>query len=135
MNNSETSAKLSMAYMTLSEATDFEVGESIKVVRTAEDGEMGWGDSWIHEMTEAVEEEHILKITNLGKNSNTGIELSDGNSYPFFVLMRVEPEEIEEETLYIGEHEVVFSEDDIQVGCQCIDNDTIKIVLERQGLL
>ncbi len=62
------------------------VGDHVKVTRTAGDFEAGWDNSWTREMDEQVME--TLQVIYIGKGKS-GIELSDGYRYPFFVLEKV----------------------------------------------
>jgi len=57
------------------------VGNKVKVVRSAEDHEDGWSNTWPEQMDEMIGKE--LEITKL---SFFGIQLDNRFSYPFFVL-------------------------------------------------
>ncbi len=73
--------ELRTAYVVMQKNCGIDVGDCVKVLRTAKDCELGWGNSWTYDMNEQLN--RTLEVESIGDN---GIHLSDGYSYPFFVL-------------------------------------------------
>lgn len=73
-------------YLAFHNASGLRVGDSVKVVRKAEDYEMGWGDIWSGYMNDFVD--RTYKIT--GDATWYGWELDSKWSFPTFVLQKVD---------------------------------------------
>ena len=78
------------AYKVMEANCDISVGDTVRVLRKAEDNEMGWSNSWVDGMDSSVGEEFVVKT----KDSGTGFGLGD-YLYPFFVLEKVSSAEVE----------------------------------------
>lgn len=63
------------------------VGDKVKVIATAVDGERGWDNTWPEPMDRCVGNVYIVKEIFKG---NSGIRLSTGWAFPYFVLEVVE---------------------------------------------
>jgi len=80
-------------YRTFHNASGLKVGDSVKVVRKAEDYEMGWVCCWVDEM-----DNYIGKTLEITSNSEGyGWLLEDKFYFPTFVLQKVDPAPIAEE--------------------------------------
>lgn len=79
-------AKTSDYYRTFHNASGLKVGDSVKVVRKAEDYEMGWVCCWVEEM-----DNYIGKTLEITSNSEWyGWLLEDKFYFPTFVLQKVD---------------------------------------------
>lgn len=79
-------AKTSDYYRTFHNASGLKVGDSVKVVRKAEDYEMGWVCRWVEEM-----DNYIGKTLEITSNSEGyGWLLEDKFYFPTFVLQKVD---------------------------------------------
>ena len=110
--------------------TGIKVGDTVKVTRVAETGEMGWDVYWNDEMKGNVTQ----KITEIRGNGN-GFRLEDGYVYPFFVLEVVKnplPKDIP-----LSGYDVKFLDNGvIKVGCETISFDKLeKIYKTAKGLV
>lgn len=79
--------RLAESYIILSENAEFEIGDTVKILRAAKDYELGWDNEWNSDMNNMVGKTSIIESF----NGVHGIGLSDGMSYPFFVLKKVAP--------------------------------------------
>ncbi len=75
-----------MTYLEEQIAAGFHRGDWVFVLGTAEDRERGWNNVWAENMTSAVG--RSLRVESDSKSSS-GITLSDGYTYPYFVLKKV----------------------------------------------
>lgn len=73
-------------YLAFHNASGLKVGDSVRVVRKAEDYEMGWGDIWAGYMDDFVD--RTYKIT--GDATWYGWELNNKCTFPTFVLQKVD---------------------------------------------
>ncbi len=76
-----------MTYLEEQTIANFYRGDWVIVIRSAMDHEGGWGNTWAPCMTSSVG--RSLRVENDSKSSS-GITLSDGYTYPYFVLKRVQ---------------------------------------------
>lgn len=88
----EESMKLQEAYLLLQENCGIKVGDTVRVLRKAEDYENGWDNEWNNnEMDEAVG-----KTTTVERIDRNGIGLKNDRfkylKYPFFVLEKLAPD-------------------------------------------
>lgn len=74
------------AYRVLQENCGIEVGDKVKVLRKAEEFEMGWDTCWRPSMDSMLGRIYI--VTSIWGDS--GLELDKGYCFPFFVLELVE---------------------------------------------
>lgn len=75
------------AYLILQEKSGLKVGDTVKVLRKAENYEMGWNNIWNSRMDEFLNQKYI--IIHIGTD---GIQLKDIYDYfdfPFFVLEKI----------------------------------------------
>lgn len=71
------------AYKVMSKASGIEVGDTVKVLRSAKTDEMGWDNCWMPNMYEAVGKEFEVSDDHCG----SGFYLSGtGYKFPFFCL-------------------------------------------------
>jgi hypothetical protein len=70
------------------EETGLKVGDTVKVVRTAEDGENGWGNDWVPEMNKYVGKEYTLNRI----KGSSGLYVGNWD-FPYFVLEKVKKPE------------------------------------------
>ena len=68
------------------EKNSLKVGDTVRILRAAEDDEMGWNNSWMPEMDAFVGGAAL--VTKL--DGEYGIQLQDGMEYPYFVLEKVD---------------------------------------------
>lgn len=76
--------ELKKAYLTLQAACGIKPGDTVEVLRSAENHEMGWENDWPKEMSSAIGKPQ--KVTAV---SGIGIRLEGDYHYPFFVLRKV----------------------------------------------
>lgn len=77
-------------YLAKQKAADLQVGDKVKVIRTAKDNEQGWDNTWVEEM-----DRKPYKIGTIKRDKGVqGFEVSFGDmmdfDYPYFVLEKVE---------------------------------------------
>lgn len=125
------SKKTSNAYITLQEDSGIAVGDIVRVLRIAENKEMGWTNNWYYEMDNYVGTAHkVIEIYGDG-----GIELDNEFLFPFFVLEKLDNHfDINSITakyegygkfcIYVDESLIGYINDDgiLYLWCQCEDN-------------
>ena len=74
------------AYLVLHKASGIKVGDRVKVLRKAASRELGWGNSWVSKMDEAIGKEFNVDSDDV---SGTGVRLGSYLRFPFFVLEKV----------------------------------------------
>ena len=69
------------------------VGDKVKLLRGAEDGESGWGDCWMPKMSRHVGDIGVVEDTR--ETSGIFVKMDEENGYwfPYFVLEKVEDKE------------------------------------------
>ena len=77
--------KLEAAYLVLQDNCGIEVGDTVKVLRSAKEDKMGWSTNWYPRMDASIG--GILKVSRIV--NTVGIQLENGWAYPFFVLEKV----------------------------------------------
>ncbi len=101
-------------YLAFHNASGLKVGDSVRVVRKAEDREMGWSDIWSGHMDDFVD--RTYKIT--GDAASYGWELDNKWTFPTFVLQKVDEPAKKEEVKYVLE-EILVKENSVVVnGCE-----------------
>ena len=82
--------KLSLqeAYKLMAANCGIEKGDTVRVIRKANDHEMGWMNSWIYTMDEYIGRTFVVSLEDNGNGFNF-----DGYSFPFFVLELVKKAE------------------------------------------
>lgn len=101
-------------YLAFHNASGLKVGDSVRVVRKAEDREMGWSDIWSGHMDDFVD--RTYKIT--GDAASYGWELDNNWTFPTFVLQKVDEPAKKEEVKYVPE-EILVKENSVVVnGCE-----------------
>jgi hypothetical protein len=78
--------ELNKAYETLGNAINFKVGDKVRILRKADNFELGWGNNWSSKM-----DKYIGKVIEIGKVFPCGCIKVDGWTFPWFVLELVEP--------------------------------------------
>jgi hypothetical protein len=80
------------AYLAMQEASGIKVGDTVRVLRKAEEGEMGWTDDWASSMDECVGKTGIVE----GFRGDGGIRVNFSDdkrweawNFPFFVLEKI----------------------------------------------
>jgi hypothetical protein len=73
-------------YLAFHNASGLKVGDSVRVVRKAEDREMGWGDIWSGHMDDCVDRTYKI----IGDATSYGWELDNKWTFPTFVLQKVD---------------------------------------------
>lgn len=103
------------AYNTLQKASGIEVGDTVRVLRKAQQNEMGWGTYWAKMMDKTIGETFVVTEVRDG----VGIyNLSNYCAYPFFVLELV-IKGIKKITVKLNsEYSAIVTKDGIEVGCQ-----------------
>lgn len=93
------------AYKVMQEASGIKVGDRVKVLRKAEDCEMGWEYGWLGSMDERIGE--VLFVDGIKDNA---VRTNKGY-FPFFVLEVIEPEtvktDIKEQNMSKDKREIV----------------------------
>jgi hypothetical protein len=84
--NREDWEELHKAYKTLGNATNFKVGDKVRILRKTDDFELGWGDAWFPDM-----DKYIGKVIEIDKVLPCGCVMIEGRRFPWFVLELVEP--------------------------------------------
>jgi len=85
---------LDKAYRTMQKASGIEVGDTIKVLRKADDHEMGWGEEWLNtEMDKLVGKEFV--VADVSENSGFLVKIEGDDWFvPFFVCELMKKREI-----------------------------------------
>jgi hypothetical protein len=78
--------ELQKAYETLAKAANFKVGDKVRILRKADNWELGWGTVWYPSMNKLVGK--VVEIHEVFSNGNV---VADGFVFPWFVLELVEP--------------------------------------------
>ena len=100
---------------------NLKVGDKVKVLRKAESRELGWTDGWLPTMNASVGQ--TFEVIRMGDLHSLGVTLNDrGNyAYPYHVL-EVVSRKVDKKTIAISsKYSAVISADQIEVGCQTID--------------
>lgn len=100
---------------------NLKVGDKVKVLRKAESRELGWIDSWVPSMDRAVGQ--TLEVINIRVGSAAGVTLNylSNYAYPYHIL-EVVSRKVDKKTIAISsKYSAVISSDQIEVGCQTID--------------
>ena len=118
------------AYVTLQNASGIKVGDTVKVLRTANSYEMGWNNEWTVEMDEFVGMTFIVEDL----RAADGIGLMQGNcgpyNFPFFVLEMVKPKIPNTKIIKIDDgFDGTF---DVEVALSCSQKRVIITVNERE---
>lgn len=112
-------------YVKLQDEAGFEVGDTVKITDKARGGQFGWANSWnAPHMDITVGKEYVVESI-----CATGISLSAGYCYPFFVLEKVDKPLFYRVTLTEDYNAEVYK-DKIIVGCQTIPTDKLKELTE-----
>jgi len=77
-------------YVEFEQMVNFQVGESVRVIRTARTYEGGWNNSWNSDMDAYIG--NTYEVDSTGRPDGSGITL-DMFRFPYFVLERVLREE------------------------------------------
>lgn len=115
------------------EMVNLEVGDVVKVLRSAESHQYGWRNTWVKsEMDIAVGEE--LVVANIGGAQDTGISLKVSKDnwlrYPFYVLEKVK-RKMPDPIVISSNYKASFNTDgSINVGCQHISHELLKKIYE-----
>ena len=110
------------------EETGLKVGDTVKVLRKAKSGELGWSNTWDEGMDEYVGEE--LEVKTL--KSRSGVTLVGRYySYPIHILELIKRGvELPVFDLKDG-YEVKVQEDgSVEVGCQKVSNDLLNKITD-----
>ena len=83
---------LQAAYLTMQNACGIKVGDKVKVLRKAEDNEMGWKNNWSESMNKYINDD-IYSVAHINE---LGIHLDTYRAFPFFVLEKIESASTEE---------------------------------------
>jgi hypothetical protein len=78
--------ELNKAYKTLGKAANFKVGDKVRILRKAEDFELGWEWSWSSE-----KDKFVGKVVETDCVYPDGCVAAEGWVFPWFVLELVEP--------------------------------------------
>lgn len=113
------------AYKVMLDSCEIKKGDVVKVLRAAENYEMGWPSTWNSNMTNSVGKE--LEVVRL---SGTGITLGGGGYiYPFFVLEKIST--LPKSIRLSDDYDVEFLKGGkIKVGCQEIPFSKVKEIYE-----
>lgn len=115
---------LKEAYRAMQAACGIEVGDTVRILRTAKSGELGWDNSWSHTMDAFVGREGVV-----AEIHHKGIQVTpltvalapyvSSPSYPFFVLEVVAKKKPESVDVSLNaNYEAKVFKDSIVVGCQ-----------------
>jgi hypothetical protein len=108
------------AFITLARVNPFNVGDTVKVLRSFADNEMGCEIYPDDDVEDSVGS--MLAVTDVYDTGH--YELENGSSYPFFVLERIR----ESKCITLNdEYDAAVSEDGetVEVGCQTFQSDAI----------
>ncbi len=107
-------------------ATAFNIapGTVFKITKKAEGYKDGWDNAWAEAMTKTIGKNVVVKEI----WANYGIRMTNGYSYPFFVLqhVRASKEPVSVRVQLNDSHSVVVGKDKIVVGCQSFKTDIVK---------
>ena len=116
---------LQEAYKIMQDNCGIEVGDTVKVLRRAENKENGWNNNWGDYMDDHIGKEYIVTELAVG-----GIRLNNWCCFPFFVLELVKKApKLPYPVKITKDYACEFKEDgSIKVGCQDISFDMIEKV-------
>jgi hypothetical protein len=103
--NREGWRELNKAYETLGKAAGFKVGDKVRVLRKANDYELGWCNGWSSE-----KDKYIGKVVEIDSVCFSGSVVIGSWVFPWFVLELVEPVS-EKHTITIDGKSTEVSED------------------------
>jgi hypothetical protein len=118
---------LKAAYDILQKNCGIKVGDTVKVLRKAVCGEMGWSDNWEPFMDVCVGKTYkVQAICEYGLTVN-------GYNFPFFVLEKIPFVETKMSIHDIKGvyHEVTIGESQLKVGCTTFADVTVNNLIER----
>ena len=120
------SMTINECYTQMQEACGIEVGDTVKVLRTAKDYEMGWGTVWVRTMDGFVGKQFV--VNDVGAARGFRVTADDGDNYwlPFFILQLVSKKKAVVKVVLNGSHTAECSKDGIKVGCQDFSWDIVK---------
>jgi hypothetical protein len=84
--NREDWYELNNAYRTLGRAVNFKVGDKVKILRKADDYELGWGWGWL-----SLKDKYVGKVVEIKEVDRGGDITAEGYIFPWFILELVEP--------------------------------------------
>jgi hypothetical protein len=84
--NREDWYELNKAYETLGKAANFKVGDKVKILRKADDYELGWGWGWL-----SLKDKYVGKVVEIKEVDRGGDITAEGYIFPWFILELVEP--------------------------------------------
>ena len=115
---------LQEAYLTLHQASGFEVGGKVKTLRLPQGNEHGWAVNSLAN-SHAGEVGKVGQITSDQKSRGFGVH---GYVWPFFCLELIKKGS---PPLKIGDNEVKFNDTGIKVGCQAVTKGQVKEIYKR----
>jgi hypothetical protein len=81
---------LQNSYLELHEASGIEIGDTVRVLRKAENYEMGWNNEWNDDvMNKYIGRECVVTDDKKNYSDEAGFELNRGYIFPFFVLEKI----------------------------------------------
>jgi hypothetical protein len=109
-------------------------GDTVKVLRTARENELGWGTAWVPSMNDLVGKSFVVNNV----NPKRGFLLFHGSSYywlPFFVLELISKKPTTISVVLNNSHTAECSKEGIKVGCQNFKWDIIEKLSEAKKQL
>jgi len=105
----------------MQEASGIRAGDTVRVIRAANDHEMGWVNSWERSMDECVG--HEFKVHSVSGDIVLQMPDRDIYGFPFFALMLIHPKPA---VIYLNEEYVAtVTRDNVTVGCQVFSHEKI----------
>jgi hypothetical protein len=121
------------AYLAMQANCGIEVGDTVRVVRTAKNNEMGWQNTWTPTMTGMVGKTFTVKSVGTG----SGIYFEAYN-FPFFVLELVSKKPVKPTEIKVKlntDYSADCTKDSVKVGCQTFGWDVIEKLIETKKQL
>lgn len=72
-----------MSYLERQNVCGIQIGDEVEVLRTPRGGEGGWGNSWVHRMSDCVG--NVYKVESINGTRGIGLH-GTGWNFPFSVL-------------------------------------------------
>jgi hypothetical protein len=121
-------------YVEMQSNCGISTGDTVKVLRTARDNEMGWSEFWVPPMNDLVGKSFVVNDV----HPKQGFRIFHGSSnywLPFFVLELISKKPTTISVVLNNSHTAECSKEGIKVGCQNFKWDIIEKLSEAKKQL